>query len=58
MSNATKPAPHLSPQTIRAIERILARGEEVKVSDLPDGLRVSSVKYKTEHIDKTNANNV
>lgn len=58
MATKTKPAPRLSPQTIRAIEQILARGDEVKVSGLPDGLRVSSVKYKTEHIDKTNAHNV
>ncbi len=56
MRNAsTKPAPRLSADVIRAVERILARGDEAKVSALRDGLRVSSVKYKTECVDKSGA---
>lgn len=58
MATKTKTVPRLSPTTIRVIERLLAQGNEVKVSNLSDGLRVSSVKYKTEHVDKPSAGNV
>lgn len=58
MATETKTVPRLSPEAVRAVERILAQGKEAKVSALRDGLRVSAVKYKTEYVDKTSAGNV
>lgn len=48
-ANATRPAPRLTPEVIAAANRVLARGDEVKIAALPDGLRVSAVRYKTEY---------
>ena len=46
---ATKPPPRLTPDAIAAANRVLARGDEVKIRALPDGLRMSAVRYKTEY---------
>lgn len=48
-NGTTKPAPRLTPEAIAAVNRVLARGDEVKISALNDGLRVSAVRYKTEY---------
>lgn len=48
-ASATKPPPRLTPDAIAAANRVLARGDEVKICALPDGLRVSAVRYKTEY---------
>lgn len=41
---------HLSPDSIAAIERVLARGDEVKISAWKDRIKVMSLRTKSEYM--------